>query len=228
MFWKFRKKVSIAIVLLVGIVFVTFFLPNIINFNELEAFDRARQIEQAKAMFDVNSLPDSIQLAISSFYHTTRFGHWLLGKHHRDLWTTPIKLPVFKGLDTLEFVKTGGGQQTTSVEVRNKEKLHYSFRSVDKDNANVLPNFLKGSFLRPFLRDQASAINPFAAPVVSVLLDSLEIPHPEPTLYLLPYRIDQDSISSILGGEPVVMVEELNKHWTGKSRFLYPEKNHEN
>ena len=122
-------------------------------------------------------------------------------------------------MDSLKFIKSGGGQQTTSLEVKTGDGLHFTFRSVNKDNANILPPFLKLSFLRPFLRDQASALNPFAAPVVCRLMGGLDIIHPNSQIYIIPVTNDPDTISSVFAGQAVLFEEELGKSWRDNPRF---------
>ena len=114
MFWK-RKRFLIPVLL----VFLFYGLPNLINQQERAAFNRVDQLAIAKSSFANKEVRDSINRGISSFYKTSVLGEMLLGQHHRKLWSTKVNLPVFNGLDTLTFVKTGGGQQTTSVELKD-------------------------------------------------------------------------------------------------------------
>ncbi|MGD1960413.1 MAG: hypothetical protein ACFB2Y_16250 [Fulvivirga sp.] len=218
MFWK-RKRFLIPVLL----VFLFYGLPNLINQQERAAFNRVDQLAIAQSSFANKEVRDSINRGISSFYKTSVLGEMLLGQHHRKLWSTKVNLPVFNGLDTLTFVKTGGGQQTTSVELKDRNKKRYAFRSVNKDNSNALPSFLRPSLVRPFIRDQASALNPYSGPVIAKLLKSLEIAHPEPVIYVVPYRDPIDSTIIMLAGEVVIMEEELNKRWVGSPKFDRPE-----
>ncbi|MEM9858357.1 MAG: hypothetical protein AAF843_13415 [Bacteroidota bacterium] len=218
MFWK-RKKVKAGVYVLAGLLFLFYGLPNIINQTERATFERTSRIEQIKNRGMTLKASDSVVTNISDFYTTSSLGKVILGKHHRVLWSAEVKIPIFKGLDTVSFVKVGGGQQTTSVEVKSQSKKRYSFRSVNKDNANALPSLFRASLIRPFIRDQASALNPFSGLVVSHLLSHLNIEHPKPQMYYLPYVKSTDSTTTILGGEVVTLAEELHKSWVGHSRF---------
>ncbi|TRX62085.1 hypothetical protein FNH22_01835 [Fulvivirga sp. M361] len=179
---------------------------------------------RAKKLFDGLDYPDSIIIAASEFYTAGPIAHLILGTHHRRLWSTKTKLPVYWGLDTMQFIKSGGGQQTTSLEVENKNGMHYTFRSVDKDNAKILPNLLKKSFLRPFLRDQASAINPYATVVLNQFMNRLGILHPNPTIYVIPYTEKKDSVTQVFAGQTVLLEEEIGKSWIDHSEFDYPKR----
>lgn len=195
-----------------------FGLPNIINQREKEAFNNKYKFKKARELFEQHS-SDTIQLAMSNFYGRNNLAHILLGKHHRKLWTTPVNLPVFNGYDSIHFLKTGGGQQTKSVEVKNTDGQHFAFRSINKDNSNVLPDILKYSFLRPFLRDQACAMNPYAAPVASSLMSDLGIWHPKAEIYIIPYRQNKDSLTLTFAGQGVLLEEEIDKSWKHHPRF---------
>ena len=217
MFSKFRKRGPIGLVIL--LVLLVFVFPNIFNQKERNAFQQHEKMERARTLFPGPLVPDSVVTTVSDFYTRGKIAHVVLGKHHRDLWGIKVRLPVFHGLDTLKFVKAGGGQQTTSLEVKTPKGLHFTFRSVNKDNANVLPKALKFSFFWPFLRDQASALNPFAAPVVSKLLERLDIYHPHAQVYVIPYKHKPDTVISTLGGQAIAFEEELGKSWAGHPRF---------
>lgn len=170
----------------------------------------------------IKNRPDSVKTPISEFYNRNKITTTIFGTHYRELWSKPISIPVFKGLDTLEFHKVGGGQQTTSIEMKANHR-HYSFRSIDKDQSRVLPIWLGSSALRPLLRDQTSALNPYAAPVVARLSESLNILHTSPIIYLMPYNSQvHDSIRFHLPGAAVIFEEELDSKWKGSERFFNP------
>src|SRR5439155_10540838 len=67
---------------------------------------------------------------------------WLLGAHHRDLWTTPLEVPLLD-LDTfaggLTVLRRGGGAETKSLRLQGVDGHEYAFRSVDKDPQVILP-----------------------------------------------------------------------------------------
>ncbi|MEM8567858.1 MAG: hypothetical protein AAGF85_15455 [Bacteroidota bacterium] len=223
MSWRLKRSYVVLLILAV-MVFLFFGLPNIINEEERQVFNRARRIEKVIEKASEYERKDSIKTVISDFYKTSTLGELMLGEHHRALWSEKVKLPVFKGMDSLTFVKIGGGQQTTSVELKSISKKRYSFRSVNKDNSNALPVFLRASFIRPFIRDQASALNPYSGPVVAELLEALNIQHPTPIIYYLPYNQGSDSTNAVLGGEVVTLAEELHKKWAEDVRFDRPDK----
>ncbi|MEQ8476544.1 MAG: hypothetical protein RIB54_09930 [Fulvivirga sp.] len=217
-----RRSLIITSLSLLTAFFLLFILPNLINSRERYHFSSEYRIKQADALFN-NHDSDSINTSISKFYDRNSIATTLFGNHYRELWSKEIQLPVFTGLDTLQFHKVGGGQQTTSIEMKAPNHKHYSFRSIDKDQSRVLPNWLINSALRPLLRDQTSALNPYAAPVVASLSESLNILHTNPAIYILPYYSQvHDSIKLHLPGAAVIFEEELDSKWKGSKAFFEP------
>lgn len=203
---------------------LAFVLPNVFNTREEKAFSSEYRLQEAKKMFNINHLSDSVTVLLSGFYTRGSTAHYLFGKHYRALWNTQIKLPVFN-IDTakggLTFLELGGGQQTLSAELKSKDSKTYTLRSVDKDQSKALPVFLQYSFLRPLFRDQASALNPFGALITSHLEESLNILHTQPKMYFVPYDSSMSG-ADILAGRAMILEEEPDSTWIGSKIFDNP------
>ncbi|HEX7023997.1 MAG TPA: hypothetical protein VF187_04180, partial [Gemmatimonadales bacterium] len=107
------------------------------------------------------------------------------GAHYRDLWTTPIRVPVlhpdrFGG--GIKPTEKGGGQQTKSLRFRSPDGREYQFRSLTKDPTAVLPPELKHTVAADILKDQMSAGHPAGALVVVPLLDAAGVLNAPPIL----------------------------------------------
>lgn len=113
----------------------------------------------------------------------------LLGAHYRDLWTTPIQVPVLDlgtyagGLTPSE---KGGGQQTRSLELAAGDGREFVFRSVDKDPTPALPEMFRETVVDRLVQDAISSMNPAGALMVPPLLRAAEVAHAEPRLMLMP------------------------------------------
>ncbi|WP_052732767.1 metallophosphoesterase, partial [Hymenobacter terrenus] len=122
-----------------------------------------------------------------------RFHNWLLGKHYRKEWATPVK---FRTLDLandeggLMPYKTGGGKQTASLKLRNEAGHNFSLRGIDKDPAAVLPEQLRTGLAKAVLQDQISAQHPYASFVLPPLGTAAGILHTNP----VPVYIPQDPL----------------------------------
>src|SRR3982751_753506 len=69
-------------------------------------------------------------------YKRGAFHQFLWGSHYRKEWTTPVKVPVidlatFAG--GLKPTEQGGGRQTKTLRLVNKNGKQYVLRSIDKD-----------------------------------------------------------------------------------------------
>lgn len=135
------------------------------------------------------NISDSVTVIPGPEYKAGWLHSVLFGKHYRDLWTTPIRVPVLNmttfagGLIPL---KQGGGYQTKSLRLQGADGRLYAFRSADKDPKKILPLELQETFAADVVQDQISSSNPAAALVVDVLADALGVLHPKPRMVLLP------------------------------------------
>lgn len=111
-----------------------------------------------------------------------------MGSGWRDLWTTPITVPV-ADLTTLAggltAVRLGGGTTTQTLHLDGADGRRYVFRSVDKVPADLLEDFV-GTPIEAILQDQVSSFHPSGATVVADLLEAVGVLHPEPRLMVVP------------------------------------------
>ena len=120
-------------------------------------------------------------------YAAGGFQRFLLGDNYRDLWTTPIRVPVLNlrsYAGGLKVEKLGGGLQTKSLRFSAEDGNEYVFRTVDK--APHLRPPLDGKLAENIFGDQISAMHPAAALVAAPLLDAAHILHSSPTLFVMP------------------------------------------
>lgn len=114
---------------------------------------------------------------------------FFLGAHYRDLWTTPLRVPVLS-LTTfaggLTPARRGGGMQTKSLRLLGRDGREYAFRSLDKDPSKTLPPELRETFARDLVQDQISSSHPAAPLVAARLAESAGVLHVEPRLVVLP------------------------------------------
>jgi len=131
---------------------------------------------------------DSVTIAPGAHYKAGAFHRFLLGGAYRDLWTTPLRVPVLN-LRTfaggLRPVKEGGGQQTKSLRLVNPDGVEYVFRSVDKDNV-VVPEMWKGTVVHKIALDGVSNSHPTASLVAARMMDAVDILHVTPVLVVMP------------------------------------------
>ncbi len=114
----------------------------------------------------------------------------LMGKNYRAEWGTEIQnVPVFdlgKERGGFTIVKKGGGLQTKSLRLQDKDGKQYVLRSIEKFPEKAVPQALRGTIAGKVVEDQVSASHPYGAFVVPKLASAAGIYHTNPKLVYLP------------------------------------------
>lgn len=130
-----------------------------------------------------------------------------------------MRVPVFqlasadKAAGTFKPTKLGGGFQSTSLTLEAADGRPYVLRSLDKDPANILPKFLRKTFITNAMRDGTSAGNPYGALVVPPLALALGVPHTHPRIFYVPLTENQFTVADAnerLRGKLVLFEEKYN------------------
>ncbi len=133
--------------------------------------------------------PDSATMAAASYYKARGFKKWLLGSNYRPEWTTPIRMRSFDLLTEkggLVPVKRGGGFQSKSLRLEDKEGKQYVLRSIEKFPDRTLPEEFRQTFVKDAVVDGISASYPYAALSVPDLAAAAGVPHAKPEIVYLP------------------------------------------
>ena len=132
---------------------------------------------------------DTATVAPGARYRAGWFHRALFGAHYRDLWATPIHIPV---LDLQHFsgglkpTRRGGGKQTKTLRLESADGRKWAFRSIDKDPSPLLPPELRETVVDRILQDQVSAAHPAGPLVVSPLLDAVGVRSAPVRLFVMP------------------------------------------
>jgi hypothetical protein len=114
---------------------------------------------------------------------------FLLGTSYRDLWTTPVRVPLLN-LGTfaggLTPTERGGGNQTVSLRFRGADGKEYAFRSVNKRQWRAQEADLEGTVVGRVLQDQVSSQQPSGLVVSGRLMDATGALHVDPVLFVMP------------------------------------------
>ena len=131
---------------------------------------------------------ESVTVTAGTRYEAGALHRFLFGGAYRDVWLTPIRVPV---LDLHSFAgglrpeKEGGGQQTKSLHLVGADGINYVFRSVDKDHV-VVPERWRGTVVQSLALDGVSNSYPAASLVAARILDAAGVLHVTPTYYVMP------------------------------------------
>jgi hypothetical protein len=138
-------------------------------------------------MISVNK--DSVTVSVNKSYAKASFlRKILMGKNYRKEWAVPVKMPIFK-IAEFGFKPTemGGGQQTTSLQMTDKDGRAWVLRSVDKKVKPVaLPKPMRFSLAVNFLQEMVSASHPYAALPIGYMATAARVIAPRPVLYFVP------------------------------------------
>jgi hypothetical protein len=138
---------------------------------------------------DTPAAADSVTVAPGPQYEKGGFWTLFAGRHYRDLWVTPIRVPV---LDLERFagglrpLRAHTGSQTKSLRFAGADGREYQFRSVDKDPTATLAPEIRGTAYGRALRDGVSASFPVAPLVANGLLEAAGVLVQPQSLALMP------------------------------------------
>jgi hypothetical protein len=132
--------------------------------------------------------PDRKTLVAGERYRKSGFYRLLFGADYRDLWTTPVSLPVldlrtFAG--GLQPVRIVGHGQSKGLALKGANGVSYTFRPILKDASGLLPVELRESKARDFVQDQMASGHPAAHVMVGPLMDSVGLLHNDPQLVIM-------------------------------------------
>lgn len=169
----------------------------------------------------------TVTVTAGAHYGAGALHRFLFGSHYRDLWTTPVAVPVLdlrRAAGGLTPTTAGGGFQTKSLRFRGHDSLEYGFRSIDKDPSNLLAE-LRGTFIEDILRDQTSSAHPAGPALVAPLQDALDLLYPWRRMVLLPddslLGRHRDRFRNTLGFfEPRPIVKPGLRPFAGASEIL--------
>ena len=157
---------------------------NILDFSKLPA------LTKDTATIKVPAFKDYVTAPASNLYKdATRFRRFFLGNNYREVWSTPVRFKVFRLNEEkggFKITRMGGGRQTKTLSLEDKDGKPWSIRTIDKDPDKVMPEGLRGSIAEDIVQDMISAAHPYAPLALYSLAKSAGIPHAKPEFYFVP------------------------------------------
>jgi hypothetical protein len=145
------------------------------------------------------------EVVLGADYRASGFHQLFFGRDYRDLWTTPVKLPVLDLASVgggLTLVRRVGGQQTKGLALRGADGRAYTFRSVDKDPTAILPPELQGTIADRIVQDQIAAAHPAGPLVAAPLLEAAGVFTVQPQLVVMPDDPRLGEFRAVFAGVP--------------------------
>ncbi len=133
--------------------------------------------------------PDSVKVVAAPYYGAGKFKKWLLGANYRQEWMEPVKVKVFdiaKDMGGFKITKKGGGMQTRSLRLEDKNKKEFALRTVEKFPDATLPEEFRQTVIKDAVVDGISASYPFAALSIPVMSRAAGVPYAAPKLVYIP------------------------------------------
>src|SRR5688572_1238610 len=139
-------------------------------------------------------VPDSFITVASKRYKKASFIKKIfMGSNYRKEWSAPVSMPIFhinKERGGFFIIGIGGGMQTKSLLLEDKQCNTWALRTVDKEVDSLVPPKLRKTFLRKiirnFLQDLVSAAHPYAALTIPGLASASGVLSGSQQLFFVP------------------------------------------
>jgi hypothetical protein len=161
--------------------------------------------------------PAARTVVIGPRYQKGALQRWLWGADYRDLYATPVALPLLDlraHAGGLRPTATLGQGETRSLALKGADGRLYTFRPVLKDPGARLPAELRETLPRRWLIEQRASAHPAGHVVVPALLQAAGILHSEPRLVVMP----DDPVLGAFRAEFKDAVGDIEE-WTGSPGF---------
>ena len=162
------------------------FTKNILDFS---------QVKVLKGITDTLRIPDfkfkdSVVISASDRYkNQKKIKDALLGENYRREWNTPVQFKVFnlrKERGGFVIKGIGGGKQTKSLKLEDKNGKEWTLRTIDKDPEKAVPENLRGTIGQAIVVDVISASSPYAPLTIPVLAKAAGVPAANPQFFFVP------------------------------------------
>ncbi len=214
-----------------------------VNDAEKEEFLFASEVLSADRKVEVaaynSEFPKEKRAAIYSEEETTKskFFKTIWGERYRKYYSTEVTAPTVN-LDTLfgglKPMRKGGGHQSKSLRMVNKDGKQYVMRALRKSAELYLQaiafrdQYIIGDFEETFtesiLLDFYTGSHPYAPFTIGPLADAIDVFHTNPTLYYVPKQKALEDFNEIFGDE-LYMIEERTTDGHGDQKsFGYANK----
>jgi hypothetical protein len=144
------------------------------------------------------------------------------GVHYRNEWKTPVSVKIVM-LDTLAgglvpYAK-GGGRQTNTLRLRDKQGREYVLRSIDKSFGKALPEIYQGTFIEDIINDQVSIGHPYAALTINQMAEAAKIYHTVPQIIFIPEQPALDTFNKEFANQLYLFEQRPDENWETAPNF---------
>ncbi len=203
--------------------------------NQLIHSRLIRETQQQKALFSSDFLKGNSVTASIYNEHTnvkSKAYNSFFGNHYRELYYEKFNFPIVN-LDTLygglKPVKLGGGNQSVSLRLEDKDGKEYVMRRMRKSAAqfiqvkafqeDYMKDQLENTVAERFLMDFYTTSYPFGALLNSGLSDIVGVYHTNPQFYYVPKQQALANYNDDLGDDLYLIEERVAKEFKSQKNF---------
>jgi len=152
------------------------------NLNEplfVHQLDTIETVPEVVSKDSIPILPDSITVVANPKLKGSGLKRLFMGRNYRQEWTTPLRVEVLdlgKEQGGLTPEKQGGGKQTRSLRLEDKNGKEWVLRSIQKFPEAAIPPDLRSPFAIDLVEDGISASYPFASLSIAPMAKAIDIP----------------------------------------------------
>jgi len=164
------------------------YATHMLNFSKIPA----QQVDTAQKQKPVTNavVKDAVTVPASRRYgYASGFQRLILGNNYRKEWSTPVNMKVFH-LETekggFKITGMGGGKQTKSLKLEDKNGREWSLRTIDKDPEKAIPVNFRNTFAEDVVQDMISAAHPYAPLTIPDLAKATHVVVPKPEIFFVP------------------------------------------
>ncbi len=144
------------------------------------------------------------------------------GKHYRAEWKTPVlakKLNLDTAFGGLIPYEMGGGRQSTSLKLRDKDGREYVLRSIDKSFGKALPPVAQGTFVESIMNDQVTISHPYSSVTIPPMAQAAGILYTDPKIYYVPTQKALGIYNDSIANELYVLEQRPDENWETAANF---------
>lgn len=186
-----------------------------------------------------SEFPTEVAASIYSKKETQKSGfhRFLFGERFRELYSTDVKVPTVN-LDTLfgglKPIRKGGGNQSKSLRLEDKNGTQYVMRALRKSATQYLQAILfKDQYVEKefdntatedLILDVFSGAHPYAPFIIGDLADAANVFHTNPTLYFIPKQNALGPYNNEFGDGLYMIEEHTSGGHSAKASFGFQDK----
>ncbi len=200
-----------------------------------------KEIFPAEETFDFSTLQENFPQVTKAQVYTdemvdkTNFYKYVWGDHYRNIYGKEVAAKTVL-LDTLygglKVMRAGGGHQTRSLRLEDKDGKTYNMRALKKSAVQFLQTviikdkIIENDFINTIpedlILDFYTAAHPYGAFTIPKLAEAADILHTNPKLYYVPKQKALGNFNAEYGNELYMIVERPDETFTGEI-FNYPD-----